>query len=220
VKLLARTIVTSLIAATAMSLIPGKASANVAVVNFDDQPTGPPNYSEVPAPQTLVYAAATFTGGVVLGDASAFPAIAYATAPNVYATADFGNGLSQDLTITVDNAFATTEVSFALFNGETVTRSYEAQAFSGSTMVASQSLDIAGNGQSGYGLVDLLGPDITSVVISQVNNQGNWDFLLDTVAFNESIQTAVSSVPEPSNMLLIAASMGLMGVISRRRQRD
>ena len=90
---------------------------------------GPSIYVAVPGPQTIVTTPATFSGGVVLGFATFFPAIAFATAPNVYGSADFGNHLSNALTITIDPAFTTTEVSFALFNGETFNQSYSVDGF-------------------------------------------------------------------------------------------
>jgi hypothetical protein len=98
-------------------------SATIGLVNFDPpgSPQGPSIYVAVPGPQTIVTTPATFSGGVVLGFATFFPAIAFATAPNVYGSADFGNHLSNALTIAIDPAFTTTEVSFALFNGETST---------------------------------------------------------------------------------------------------
>ena len=91
------------------------------MVDFENTPalsTGPSIYVAVPGPQTITTTPATFTGGVVLGFATFFPAISFATPPNVYGTADFGNGLPEKLTISVNPAFPTTEVSFALKNAK------------------------------------------------------------------------------------------------------
>ena len=78
--------------------------------------------------------------------------ISFATSPNVYGTADFGNHLATTLTIAIDLAFPTTEVSFALFNGETFNQSYLINAFNGSSVVATQTLtNVAPNFNSGYG---------------------------------------------------------------------
>lgn len=178
-----------------------QATAIPALVNFDppSTPQGPSIYIAVPGPQTITTTPATFTGGAVLGFATFFPAIAFATAPNVYGTADFGNHLANSLTITTDPAFVTNEVSFALFNGEIFNQSYTVNAFNGAALVASQTLtNVAPNFNSGYGLVDLISPGgITSVDISPVGAPSVWDFLIDTVAFNQSITSIVNSPPPP-----------------------
>jgi hypothetical protein len=191
----------------------GSALATVAVVNFETvpvEPTGPPLFASVPGPQTIVAPGiATFTGGVILGNAASFPGIVFATPPNVYGTANFGNGLSETLTITVDPSFPVTEVSFPIFNGETFTQSYTATAFSGATQVASQTLtNLPPNSSSGFGLIDLMAMPITSVTIIPTALPSSWDFLIDTVAFNESVEQAVG-VPEPSSIALLG--FGLLG---------
>jgi hypothetical protein len=174
----------------------GIVNANPVLVNFDPPgtPQGPSIYVAVPGPQTIATTPATFSGGVVLGLATFFPAISFATTPNVYGSANFGNNLSTALTITADPAFTTTEVSFALFNGETFNQSYTVDAFNGASLVASQTLsNVAPNFKSGYGLIDLnnLG-GITSVKIAPTAAATVWDFLIDTVGFNENIAGIVS----------------------------
>jgi hypothetical protein len=158
---------------------------------------GPSIYiAAAPSPQTIVTTPATFSGGVVLGFATFFPAISFATVPNVYGSADFGNGLSN--TLTINPALPTTEVSFALFNGETFNQSYTATAFNGASMVASQTLtNVAPNFNSGFGLIDLLNPGgITKVTIAPTGAPAAWDFVIDTVAFNQSL-TAPAPVIQP-----------------------
>ena len=177
------------------------AQAAVGLVTFDPPSTaqGPNIFVAVPAPQTIVTPQATFTGGVVLGLATNFPAIQYATSPNVYGTANFGNGLAKTLTIDIAPGFATTQVSFALFNGETFLQSYVVDAFNGSTRVASQALpNILPNFNSGFALVDVSSATgITSVTVNAVNPPVVWDFLIDTVAFNQSITSVVPNAPPP-----------------------
>lgn len=184
---------------TAIVLNTSSALATVALVDFENTPSlpqAPSIYVAVPGPQTIVTTPATFTGGVVLGNATFFPAIAFATAPNVYGTADFGNGLSETLNIAVNPAFQTKEISFALFNGETFYQSYQVSGYNGSTLVASQTLNnLAQNFNSGYGLVDLKASNLTSVAITPVGAPKVWDFLIDTVAFNQSIQQAINNPP-------------------------
>lgn len=193
----ASTIVAALLATYGIS----NAATIPAVVNFDPPSVaqGPSIYVASPGPQNIVTTPATFSGGVALGFATFFPAIAFATPPNVYGTADFGNHLSNTLTISVDPAFTTTEVSFALFNGETFNQSYAVDAFNGTILVANQTLtNVAPNFNSGYGLVDLNSlAGITSVVIAPTGTPAAWDFLIDTVAFNQSITSVVNSPPPP-----------------------
>lgn len=177
------------------------AATITALVNFDPPSfsQGPSIYVAVPGPQTIATTPATFSGGAVLGFATFFPAISFATNPNVYGSADFGNHLSEQLTIAIDSAFATTEVSFALFNGETFNQSYAVDAFNGASLVANQTLtNVAPNFNSGYGLIDLksLG-GITSVTITPTGAPAAWDFLIDTVAFNQNITSIVNPPPPP-----------------------
>jgi len=177
------------------------AHAATAFVNFDpDQgiAQGPSIFVGVPAMQTITTPQATFSGGVVLGLATFFPAIAFASSPNVYGTADFGNGLSRTLSIDINPSFLTTEVSFALFNGETFPASYAIKAFNGNTEVAAQTLtNIASNFNSGYGLVDLQATNITKVTIDMVNNAGTWDFLIDDIGFNQNVATTILPTTPP-----------------------
>ena len=194
-------IAAGLIAVAGLGATP--ASATVALVDFETTPglpTGPSIYIAVPAAQTIITAPATFTGGVVLGFATFFPAIAYATAPNVYGTANFGNGLPETLTIAINPTFATTEVSFALFNGETFNQTYTVNAFNGASIVATQTLiNVSPNFNSGFGLVDLnYAPGITSVTIVPTGAPAAWDFLIDTVAFNQSITTVIPVTLPPA----------------------
>ena len=176
------------------------------VVNFETNPslsTAPSIYVAVPAQQTIVTPEATFTGGVVLGFATFFPAIAFASAPNVYGTADFGNNLARSLNIAINPSNNVTEVSFALFNGETFNQGYVINAFNGATQVASQTIaSIAPNFNSGYAIVDLVAAGgITSVNIAPTGNPQAWDFLIDTVAFNQSITSVVNAPPPPEVVL-------------------
>jgi hypothetical protein len=163
--------------------------------------------------QTINTTPATFSGGVILGLATNFPAIQFASGVNVYGTADFGKNLSNTLSISTN--LPTTEVSFALFNGETFAQTYTINAFDvNSQLIGTQTItNIAPNWQSGYGLVDLIFPtisdpasfqNISSVTINATNsgqpvNQGPWDFLIDSVAFNQNITSLYPTNPPPPN---------------------
>lgn len=186
---------------TVSALALGVAShATVAVVNFDppNTPQGPSTYVAAGPMQTITTTPATFTGGVVLGFATFFPAIAYASPSNVYGTADFGQNLGHSLDINITPGFTASEVSFALFNGETFAQTYEAIAYDGSTVVATKTIqNIPANFNSGYATVDLLAPNITKVVIAPTGAPSIFDFLIDTVAFNETVQQAVNNGPPP-----------------------
>jgi hypothetical protein len=175
-----------------------------AFIDFENSPViakGPSIYVAVPAQQTIVTPEATFSGGVVLGLATFFPAIAFASSPNVYGTADFGNNLARTLTIDLHPSTPgnqVNQVSFALFNGETFNQSYQVDAFNGSTLLTSQTLaSVAPNFNSGYGIINLASAaNITQVTINAVGNPTFYDFLIDDVAINQSL-TNVITTPLP-----------------------
>ena len=170
-----------------------------ALVDYEINPAlaqGPSVYVAVPAVQVIHSIPAVFNGGVVLGLATFFPAIAFASAPNVYGTANFGNNLGRTLSIDINPSFLANEVSFALFNGETFSQSYTVRAFDGATEVATQTLvNVAPNFNSGYGLIDVKAPNITRVTIDADGAPAAFDFLIDDVAFNQSINQAVPNLP-------------------------
>lgn len=196
-----KTIVAGLVAFAAASVAPAFAQST-AFIDFETHPViaqGPSIYIAVPGPQTIVTPTATFSGGVVLGLATFFPAISFASSPNVYGTADFGNGLSRTLTIDLNAANQVNQVSFALFNGETFNQSYQVDAFNGSTLLATQTLaSVAPNFNSGYGIIDLSSTtNITQVTINAVGNPAAWDFLIDDVAINQSLTSVITSPLPP-----------------------
>jgi hypothetical protein len=194
-------------------------AGTISVVNFETVPalaTGPSLFGG-PTQNIIVPGVATFSGGTVLGDAANFPAIVYATSPNVYGTTDGVAGYSETLTITINPADTVTEVSFPIFNGETFAQSYTATAFNGVTQVAQQVFsNVPDNNTSGYALADLTASNITSVTITPNGAPASWDFLLDTVAFNESVQSAVS--PEPASFWLFGFGIAGLAIFARRRR--
>jgi hypothetical protein len=200
---LAHAIAAGVMAAGAVASAP--AGAATSLVNFDPPgtPQGPSIYVAVPAMQVIDSTPATFSGGVVLGFATFFPAISFATGPNVYGTADFANGLPEQLSIDIKPGFATTEVSFALFNGEVFNQSYTVRAFDGANQVASQSLlNVAPNFNSGWGVIDITAPNITKITITPDGNPTAYDFLIDTVVFNQSITQVINNPIPPSPIVL------------------
>ena len=203
------------------------ANAGTLVVNFETVPVlpvGPCCFASAGPMQTIVVPnVATFTGGVVLGGESNLPAESFGTPPNDYATAGFGDAtLQSTLTITISPGFTATEVSFPLFNGATSVESYVADAYDGATLVATQTLsNVAANGDSGFGIFDLLAADITSVTIAPTALDASccngWDYAIDTVAFNESVTQAFS--PEPGTFVLLGLGLGIAALVERRRRR-
>ena len=211
----------ALVIFAAFSQFSQSAQAATAFITFDDLPQGPSLFSQAsPVPQTIVYPQATFTGGVVLGLPTAFPQQGFATSPNLYGTCSCA-GL-ETLTITI-TSFPTTEVSFPVFNGQTFTQGYTVTAFDASNaIIGSQDLaNVPSNGSSnGFAVADLItATDIASITITPDGSPGSWDFFVDSVALNESVQTAVGATPLPAALPLFASGLGAMGLFGWRRKR-
>jgi hypothetical protein len=190
---------------------PEAKASSKAFIDFENTPSLPQgaNFFFLAGPETdiVVPGVATVSGGVVLGDAANFPAISNATPPNVYATEleayVGGYPLSDQITIAIDPTFAVDEVTFPLFNGQTDSESYTAVAYSGATQVAQQTLsNLPSNYSSGYGIIDLNAPGITSVVVTPANTS-DWNYSVDSIAFNND------AIPEPlpSCLLLVGVVM-------------
>jgi hypothetical protein len=190
------------------------------LINFEttpNLPTGPSLFVDAGAMQTItVPGVATFTGGVVLGNATNFPAQAYATSPNVYATvAGADPSLLPTLTMDIDPAFSVSEVSFPLFNGMTISESYIVTFYDGATLLSSQTFsNIPSNINNGYVIVDFTGTHITRMTVGAASTSGGWDFLIDSVALNQRVQDAV---PEPASLLLLSAGLAALAGVTRRR---
>jgi len=200
------------------------AHADTAVlINFETvppEPTGPSLFSECTAATITVPNVASISGGCILGDASNFPAQDFATPPNAYGTAGFGTALSSTLTIDISPSFMVDEVSFPLFNGATQTESYVVDAFDGATQVATQNLSgLASNLDSGFGVVDVTAANITSVTINPVALNASccdgWDYLIDSIALNEPVESAFPT-PEPATFVLLGLGLAAVGAIRRK----
>ncbi|MFM9836152.1 MAG: PEP-CTERM sorting domain-containing protein [Methylophilaceae bacterium] len=167
--------------------------------------------------QTITTDPATFRGGVLLGLATFFPAQAFANGNNVYGTADFAlpsQGLSNTLSIVANNSVTnTTNVSFALFNGETFSQDYTIFADTSAGQFSFNTGSILANWQSGYSVVDVsaatLGVanptldfkintiDIRAVDTAQNSFGGVFDFLIDSVMFNAGSLNTLPPPPAP-----------------------
>jgi hypothetical protein len=186
--------------------------ASSLLVNFETvppEPTGPSTFAAAGPAQTIVVSGvATFTGGVILGNETNLPAQSFGSPPNVYATAGFGTSLSSTITMAFNPAFLVSEVSFPVFNGSTQTESYVIDAFNGATLVATQTLsNLPSTGSSGFGIATLTAANITRVTVApsalDATCCSGWDFSIDSVALNETVQQAFA--PEPG-------TLGLLGI--------
>ena len=202
-----------------IAVVSTAAANTITVVDFETVPVlaQVPSFFGGPAQTVVVPNVATFSGGTVLGLAANFPAIAFATVPNVYGTTNGVAGYSPTLLITIDPGYSVNEVSFPIFNGENTTESYVATAFDGATQVAQQTFsNVPSNFNSGFVLADLLAANITSVTITTLGSPASFYFIIDTVAFNEPVQHAVA--PEPASFALIG--LGMAGVLWSRRRKQ
>jgi hypothetical protein len=208
-----------------MAMFSVVATPSTLLINFETvpvEPTGPNLFSVAGAAQTItVPGVATISGGVILGDETNLPAQAFGTPPNVYGTAGFGNNLSSTLTLTFNAAFPVTQVSFPVFNGATITESYLITAYNGAAVVASQTLtNLASNALGGYAIADLTSTSISSITVAPtaLNDPAvnGWDFSIDSIALNESVQQAFA--PEPAGLTLLGLfAIGIIFITRRSR---
>jgi hypothetical protein len=204
----------------------GMGFADTVLINFETVPpeaTGSPFFDSTPMETIVVPGIATFTGGIILGNESNLPAQSFGTPPNVYGTAGFGNNLSSTLTMTIDSAFGTVnEVSFPVFNGSTQVESYIVDAFDGTTLAGSQTLsDLPANTSSGFGIIDLKAAAITKITVAPVALDASccsgWDYSIDSVALNESVQQAFT--PEPAEFVVLGPALFGIWAWKRRTQK-
>ncbi len=227
--------------AFAAALAPRANALTTAFVNFETVPViaqGPSLFASAgPEQNIMVPSVATFSGGVVLGDATNLPAQSFGTEPNLYGTASASfipgtdPSLLSTMTIAVDPSYTVGEVSFPLFNGYTATEGYTVTAFDASTQVGQQVLDLAANTAGGHGVVDLTASAITSVTIVPNDLSAGWDFFIDSVAFNEPVSSAITpggvpiapptvgpTVPLPSGFWSALPLLALLGLIQASRK--
>ena len=185
----------------------------VEVVTFDDLPIGPSTYAAAGPAQTLSYSSdqIVFNGGVVLGFPTSFPAVDFASAPNVYASSNIGdNSLSDTMTIDIDG-LGVNRVEGLIFNGETIANDLLVEAYdSFGALLDSQVYSVASNLESGAAVFSMNSdmPNIARVEFSEFNTDGSWNILLDSIVFNREI-------PAPGALLPI----GTLGLLAARRRR-
>jgi hypothetical protein len=163
----------------------------------------------------------SITGGVVLGNPTFLTSFAaHGSPPNLYGTADFADpSLLETITVTFPSAEGVVSATGVLFNGQPSAESYEVDAFSGPSLVASQVFtnmpaDSSASGFGNFSLTSNITSPITSVTITTPNARVNgWDFFVDTI----TISAAVVTTPGPSTALILLS--GVLVLVAARRRR-
>jgi hypothetical protein len=179
------------------------------VIDFDSEfPAGPSFFASAsPSPQTITTDNTTFSGGVILTDASNLPA----DETSVYGSAYFGTGLSDPMVISNPNGF--NNFFFDLLNGETYTDTFVIADNAGH----SATFTIAPNTSSGYALVGFAS---TGTQITITDEDANYDFLIDNVNFDVPLPpTLGGTAPEVSSTvwLMAGALLGLAAFAKHSR---
>ena len=224
------------LAAAALGLVavtPALAQSESFVLNFEEFETGPSAFAFAGDAQELeIPGRVRVSGGVLLGFANSFPAIDFATSPNTFSTTNipspsFGQGLLPTLTLDIDETFEVFQLEGLLFNGVPLPRSFSATAFSGAEVIAELNFDnLPGNLSEGNAVFAFESDSpITRVEVSALDTTFN--FVIDTIAFNQSISEAFeesvnpgaggpAAVPSPAALPLGLLMLG--GLMNRRRR--
>jgi hypothetical protein len=207
-------------------------TASAIIIDFENVPslsTGPSTFAAAGPAQDITVGGITFSGGVVLGFPTNFPAAPFSTPPNLYGTAYFpsesfvGDGsLQSTISIVISPSLGITTVEGLLFNGLTVPISYTIEAFSGTNVVDSVSFNLAGNWQNGFDVFRLNsgGLAIDLVTITPDLAGGEWDYFIDTIAFGEPIENILPGIPEPETYAMLLAGLAVVGAAAKRRRRQ
>jgi hypothetical protein len=207
-------------------LICGSAGASVITINFETEPSLPPqpgDFFTAGAMQTYSLAGVyTISGGVVLGNPTglaSFPA--HGSAPNLYGTADFADpSLLAAITLDLPNGTGTvTSVAGILFNGQPDPETYTINYYDGTELLGTTVTPLleAASSPNSWMEFNVTAPAISRVTITTPNAAVNgWDFLADDLQLN--VIPEVSSVPEPGSMRSAAWGLTLLGLclLSRR----
>jgi hypothetical protein len=191
--------------------------------NLPNLPLQPNNFAAAGAMQ--VYndpGVFNISGGVVLGNPTFLASFAaHGSPPNLYGTTDIADpSLLSTITLTLPSAEDIVSVTGVLFNGQPAAESYEVDAFSGASLVASQvftnmAADTSLSGFGNFSLTSNAANPITRLTITTPNaNANGWDFFADTITITGG---AVTSTPEPSTALILLS--GVLGLWVARRRR-
>jgi hypothetical protein len=182
-----------------ITLLAGSAtSLKAAIIDFEAQGASAPSAFNSTLNSPLVIGIAAFTGGQLLNHESGG-----IDQTAVYATTSFtgSGGYTDPLTITFSQPINLFSIDVTNATPDTFT---VADNLSGS-----QSFSLPGSSTHNFSLTD---SGITSVTIRSASTTA-WDFAIDNVQFTQ----VTSGVPEPSAMLLLASSLGIMGMLARRK---
>jgi len=192
-------------------------AAAAATITFDDtQELAPATFADVLpggefGPQ-LDYGDVMFDGGIIALAITPSDQAA-TTLPNLYATTDFAplaDGSLLSGMITAVFAMPVTSVALDVGNGNLFSAKITLTAFSGSDVVASDTvlLDAFASLGDFVGHLEVAGPNITSITVTSDQPAGTKSFSVDTVTY--------AMIPEPSTGIL--ALLGVSLLAARRRR--
>ena len=171
--------------------------AEAVVVDFENNPAlpvAPDTFIEAGATQVAVVpGVAIVSGGVVLGYPAELPEIPFVSRPNVYGSANApvfmaDPSLLPTTTIDIDPAVAATLVEGVVLNLLAAPETFTVSAFGPGGLLETQVLaDVPSSALSGIGTYSFSAASITRVTITPSQPGGEWAYMVDTVAINESL---------------------------------
>ena len=193
----------------ALAAVAGTANqASAIMIDFETY-VGTSTFAAAGPAQTLIIPTAignvTFSGGVILTQATNCPA----DQSSMYASADFGSGLSNPLTVTFP--VPVTNFFLDVLNGEPYNEDYTV-ADNASNLAT---FTLIPNTNSGMTTIGFAATGSVVTITALPAGQPNWDFAIDNVHFNEALPP--NFTPEPVSMALMGT--GLLGLAALRRLR-
>jgi len=109
-------------------------------------------------------------------------------------------------------------------------QTYTVTAFDGSTQVGQDTQTIPANTASGFAVIDLKATIITSLTVTP-NNTSEWDFAVDSIAFNEPVSAVINpngtpingdggtnAIPLPAGVYPTFLMLGALGAVHAARR--